>query len=72
MRLDVHVGLEMRFVCVQCARDMVIKGQKDRNPEPVLECPACGFKVKVIQAPASPGIPGPGRRFPAVKPRRIP
>jgi len=71
MRLNVQVSLEMRFVCVQCAKDMVIRGQKERNPEPTLECPECGFKVQVFQSLQLPGIPGTESRFPKVRPKRF-
>jgi len=71
MRLDVMVSLDIRYVCVQCGREMVIKGQKERNPAPLLECPGCGFKVQILQAPGMPGVQQPGSRFPALKPKRV-
>jgi len=71
MRLDLNVMLELRFICVQCGRDMEIQGVKERNPAPLLKCPDCGFRVQVQQGPGLPAIPGTGSRFPRVKPKRF-
>lgn len=71
MRLEVHVGLDMRFLCVQCQREMSIQGGGQHVPEPVLVCPGCGFKVQVRQTQGLPGVPAGRGRFPALKPRRV-
>jgi len=65
------VSLEMRFLCVQCGREMVIEGQRERNPAPLLTCPGCGFKVQIQQG-ARVQIPaGKDKRFPKLEPKRF-
>jgi len=71
MRLDLSVSLELRYVCVQCGREMEIQGVKERNPAPLLKCPGCGFKVQIQQGPGLPGVQAPGPRFPPLKPKRV-
>jgi len=71
MRLDLTVVLDLRFVCVQCGRELEIQGVKERNPSPLLKCPDCGVRIQVQQGPGLPRIsPGPGR-FPKVKPKHF-
>jgi len=71
MRLDVTVAVELRFVCVQCGRDMEIQGVTTRNPAPLLKCPECGFRIQVQQGPGLPRISEADKRFPPVKPKRF-
>jgi len=71
MRLDLTVGLELRFICVQCGRELEIQGVKERNPAPILKCPECGFRIQVQQGPRLPQLPESGKRFPVVKPKRF-
>jgi len=71
MRLDLTVALELRFVCVQCGKELVIEGQRERNPAPLLKCPDCGVRIQVQQGPGLPRIPGTGTRFPPLKPKRV-
>jgi len=71
MRLDLAVTLEMRFVCVQCGREMLIEGSRERNPAPLLKCPGCGFKVQIQQGPGVQIPGGQDKRFPELKPKRF-
>lgn len=71
MRLDLSVSLDLRFVCVQCGREMEIEGAKERNPSPLLKCPACGFRIQVQQGSRVQIPPGRDKRFPELKPRRV-
>jgi len=71
MRLDLTVALELRFVCVQCGRDMEIQGVTTRNPSPLLKCPECGFRIQVQQGPSLPMIGKPGSGYPPLRPKRV-
>jgi len=71
MRLDLTVALDLRFVCVQCGRELEIQGVKERNPSPLLKCPDCGVRIKVQQGPRVRIPPGTGTRFPPLKPKRV-
>jgi len=71
MRLDVSVILDLRFVCVQCGRELLIEGQKERNPAPLLKCPGCGVRIQVQQGPGVQVPGGQDKRFPPLKPRRV-
>jgi len=71
MRLDLTVALELRFVCVQCGRELEIQGVRERNPAPLLKCPDCGVRIQVQQGPGLPRPPAPRGRFPELKPKRV-
>jgi len=71
MRLDLTVALDLRFVCVQCGRELLIEGVKERNPAPLLKCPECGVRIQVQQGPSLPMIGKPGSRYPPLKPKRF-
>jgi len=69
--LSLNLALELTFTCVQCGQEMLIEGQKQMNPKPVLKCPGCGFRIQVQQGP---GVQIPGaqdKRFPGLKPKRF-
>jgi len=61
--LTVMIQIPMRVVCVQCGAEMQQKGLEQPNPRPVLECPECGFKVRIEHTPGVPQLPG-TRRLP--------
>jgi len=71
MRLDLSVALDLRFVCVQCGRELEIQGVKERNPAPLLKCPGCGVRIQVQQGPRLPRLPESGKRYPPLKPKRF-
>jgi len=71
MQLNIAVGIEIQFICVQCGKEMLIEGQKSMNPSPTLKCPDCGAKVQVRQGVRVPGPPPSRGRFPPLKPKRF-
>jgi len=71
MRLDLTVAVDIRFVCVQCGKELEIQGVKERNPAPLLKCPDCGVRIQVQQGTRVQIPAGVGTRFPPVKPKRV-
>jgi len=65
------VSLEMRFMCVQCGREMEIQGSRERNPAPLLKCPGCGVRIQVQQGSGVQVPGGQDKRFPELKPKRF-
>ena len=71
MRLDLKAVIDLRFICVQCGRELEIQGVKERNPAPLLKCPDCGVRIQVQQGPGM-QLPGSMKsRYPPLKPKRV-
>jgi len=67
--IHVQVGLEIRYICVQCDQDMKLEKQTAPTQPPMLRCPQCGHKVKMMMGQAGPALPGLERRMPAFRPQ---
>jgi len=66
--MHVQVGLEVRYICVQCKQDMKLEKQTAPTKPPVLKCPQCGQRVEIQMGQAAPAIPGLGQRMPSYRP----
>jgi len=70
MQMNLMFSVDIRIICVQCGKELVIEGQKVMNPTPTLKCPDCGVRIQVQQGPRVQIPPGQDKRFPPLKLRR--
>jgi len=69
--MNLMFSVDLRIICVQCGKELVIEGQKVMNPTPTLKCPDCGVRIQVQQGPSLSMIDKPGSRYPPLKPKRF-
>jgi len=66
--MHVQIGLEIRYICVQCGQDMTLEKQTAPTQPPRLRCPECGVTVEIQMGQAGPALPGLGQRMPKFRP----
>jgi len=66
--MNVQVGVELDFLCVQCKVPMELKAAGNPGVMAALECPLCGARVEVMPGKPKPGIPALGKRMPQFRP----
>jgi len=66
--MNVQVGLDLDFVCVQCKQAMKLEAPRQPGVMAVLKCVVCGFTVQVQPGKPRPGTPDLKQRMPAFRP----